>query len=222
MPRFGRNPFPFGLGGGASTFEIEHQALLDAYAPGWDSSTDTINHSECFGFALAVTMIWQVNRRTANQVIPMKRLEELPTWEQILKLSPTRDDPAVTRRRLVAAKLRGLAGNALHDIQDVVRTIAGNNYVGTSAPDAAHAWAYWPGVNPGPPGLEWSSNRASITITLTRTSLSDADFINLLERMTQSLNAMIPAWMQYCIGVDEGGFVCSVGTLSVTLLGGGP
>jgi len=55
---------------------------------------------------------------------------------------------------------------------------------------------------------------------VTHGSLSDADFLNLLERMTQTLNDIEPAWMNYVIGVDEGGFVCGVGTLGVTLLGG--
>ena len=36
---FGRtNPFPFTLGGGESTIDTIHEALLDAYAPGWDVS----------------------------------------------------------------------------------------------------------------------------------------------------------------------------------------
>lgn len=220
MPRFGRNPFPRRFGGGPSTFETEHIALLDALAPGWDAGPDTVNYAELFGYALATTMIWQVNQRTANQAIPSKMLEAIPGWEKTLYLSPTRSDAVRTRRSAIAAKLRGIAGNALSDIQSVCRTLAGANYVGTSAPDAAHAWAYWPGVNPGPPGLEWSSNRASITVGLTRAGLSDSDFLNLLELLTNSLNAMIPIWMSYVLGVDEGGFVCGVGTLGVTLLGG--
>jgi len=220
MPRFGRNPFPFKFGGGPSAFEVEHLALLDALSPGWDASAGTANYAELFGAALAVSMIWQVNRRTTNQAIPSKMLEALPGWEQVLFLSPLKTDTSIARRRAVAAKLRGISGNALHDLQDVSRTLAGANYVGTLVPDAAHAWAYWPGINPGPPGLEWSSNRASISVVVTHGSLSDADFLNLLERMTQTLNDIEPAWMNYVIGVDEGGFVCGVGTLGVTLLGG--
>ena len=42
----------------------------------------------------------------------------------------------VARRAAVAGKLRGLTGNAMVDIRDAVRAIAGQSYVGVQVTDA--------------------------------------------------------------------------------------
>lgn len=220
MPSFGRNPYPKRFGGGPSTLEQEHTALLDRLAPGWSTEEGTESWCELYAHALAVTMLWQVDRRLAYQFIPDAMMENLPVWEEACKLNPLPTDAVQVRRANVAAKLRGLAGNAVTDITATAQSICGTNFVRLDPPPSAALWIYWPARNPGPPGYEWSSNRASISIVLQRGSLTDADFNQMLETLTIALNAMIPAWMQFCIGTDDGGFVCSVGTLGVTLLGG--
>src|SRR5262245_53234357 len=121
---FGRkNPFPFTFGGGESTIDVLHEALLDAYAPGWDVSDDTEKAAEAYMQALAVTFFWVANRRLAHQGQPLKMIEFLTTWEQATGLRPTAKDRPVDRRRRLAAKLRGLISNTLHDIEGACREL---------------------------------------------------------------------------------------------------
>lgn len=222
MPSYGRNPYPRRYGGGKHTLVIEHEALLDAFAPGWDRD-GAENYAECYAHAVALTMIWAVNKRLVNQAIPSKMLEALPDWEEILHVPPLLTDSSVTRRARVAAKLRGFAANTLSDLEAAALLAAGTNYVALSAPDPANVWSYWPGVNPGPPGFEWCTNNASVSVVVTQTGLSDADFVAMLERVAQAIEPPMPAWMNFNIGVDSGaGFVCSLGVLGLTLLAPGP
>lgn len=220
MAAFGWNPYPKEFGGGPSVLEQEHAALLDRLAPGWDASPGTESWCELYAHALAVTMIWQVNRRLAVQFVPQQMLDTLTTWEQATQLRPLATDAVQVRRAAVAAKLRGLAGNAIFDIAATALAAAGVNYVRIDAPPPDQIWMYWPGRNPGPPGSTWASNRASVSVVLTRGTLGDGDFFQMIESLTNTLNALVPAWMQFCIGEDLGGFVCSVGICGITLMGG--
>src|SRR5689334_12791594 len=160
---FGRtNPFPFRFGGGESTLDVLHEALLDAYAPGWDVSDDAEKAAEAYMQALAVTFLWVANRRLGNQGQPLKMIEFLTTWEEATGLRPAARDRPIERRRRLAAKLRGLVNNTLSDIQAACQELLGPAFVAlrTTAPD--DEIVYWPGQNPGPPGFEWSSNRCTL------------------------------------------------------------
>jgi uncharacterized protein YmfQ (DUF2313 family) len=219
VAKFGWNPFPRKFGGGQTVLESEHQNMLDRFAPGWDASYDTINWIECYTHALAISMIWAVNNRLKGQAIPSKMLEALPDWEDVLRLRPLLTDTVQARRRAVAAKLRGLAGNAMNDILAVIEDLAGSAFVELRTPTLDQTWVYWPGMNPGPPGFEWSSNRALMTIVLSRNGISNADYFNVTEQLTLSLNALIPSWMSFTIGEDSGsGFIPGVGVPWITIL----
>ncbi len=220
MPKYGRNCYPRRYGGGASTVELEHQALLDALAPGWDVSPETAIYAECYAHALAITAIWAINGRLRGQMVPARMLETLPTWEQACGLRPAPGDTPPARRRAVAAQLRGLVGNTLGDINDVCAASAGTAFGGLAIVDAAQATVYWPGINPGPPGFEWSSNRAVVGVKLIKLGFTDADFLALVSRINRQLASLCPAWMTFQVGVDKGVCICDVAVCDQTFLGG--
>lgn len=216
MP-FGRNPFARRFGGGTNVLDIEHMAMLDALAPGWDISDDTAIYAETYAHALAVTMIWRINGRLKNALNPLKMMENLPVWEEATGLRPKSTDSAPARRRALAAKMRGFIGNTINDIFDVCSTAAGTNFLGLSFVDPPTT--YFPGINPGPPGYEWSSNRATIGVRLQATGLTETAFGELAQFIHQQLDILLPGWMTFFQGTDEtGSFIAGVGIAGRTLL----
>jgi hypothetical protein len=161
----GTGEFPFTFGGGdpetlnGSILEAEHQALLDELAPGWDGSDDTEFNIEMRAWAGLVTTIWAINRRLKGWLIPDEMLESLPVWEESTGLRPSAATSDVERRQRVAGKLRGIASNAISFIESSAQEILGAAFDGLIVADPANHIVYWPGVNPGPPGFEWSTNR---------------------------------------------------------------
>lgn len=215
---YGRSPYPRRYGGGPNTLIIQHEAMLNALAPGYDVSEDSPVYAEAYAHALAVTWVWRLNGRLRNQLVPSKMLETLTTWEEACRLRPTPTDSVLDRRRRVAAKFRGIVGNTYADIYDAMQALLGAHFLGLIGPDPADETTYWPGVNPGPPGFEWCSNRALMAVRLQRLGTDDVAFSALVERAAEMLDAMIPAWMGYQIGTDEGGFIAGIGIAGITLL----
>lgn len=209
---------PFRLGAGDDTQRQEHRAILDALAEGdFDTSEGSPLWCETYGEATAVAIAWACNRRLANQRIPTRMLEALTTWEEACGLRPTISDSDYDRRARLAAKLRGLCGNALVDIVAAVTAILGNNYHSVVLASPATEITYWPGVNPGPPGYEWSSNRARLGVRMTEDGLSAASFNTKRLAVMFALDAMLPAWMNFCIGTGSG-FTTGLGFVGKTLL----
>jgi hypothetical protein len=217
MPSFSRNPFPRRFGGGKRAFEIEHEALLDTLAPGWDISPESALYAECYAQALAVSMIWIANKRLSNQMIPEKMLEMLTTWEESCRLRPTAKDSMQARRRAVAAKLRGLVGNALSDIYDASAALLGRAFDGLATVGEDVATTYWPGINPGPPGYEWSSNRARIAVRMKKDQLTDPEFFELRAKVVAMLDALAPDWMTFEVGVGSE-FIVNQGIVGQTII----
>jgi len=216
---FGRfGGYPRRYGGGDSTKQIELEAFLDAFAPAWDAAEDTENYAECEAYAVAVAMIWDINRRLTNQAIPAQMLEALPIWEETLKLRPADTDSAAARRGKVAAKLRGIAGNSTGDIVAALTALLGTTFVQLVIVPTANELTYWPGIYPGPPGYEWSSNRALVGVEVQQGVLSDAEFQDKQDAVVELLDLMLPSWMTFCTGVESGGFICDVGICGETFL----
>jgi hypothetical protein len=216
---FGRyGAFPFRFGGGQSFHEIEHLAMLEALAPGYDIDEDQAVYAEVFAHARAVSMVWAINARVKNQALPLRMLENLTTWEEATGMRPGVHDLSVDRRRRVAAKLRGIAGNALADIVDTCTTIMGANFDTIVTVAAADVVVYGPGGVPGPPGFEFSSNRTHIGVRVTQDGLSTAAFTAKVNDLIAALDAMLPVWMTFQVGVGSSGFICDVGICDLTFL----
>lgn len=218
MAAFGRNPFPRRFGGGKRAHQIEHEAMLDALAPAFDVTPDSNVYAETYAHAVAVAFVWALNGRLKNIFVPGKMLETLPIFEEAMRLRPAVRDSLRVRRQRVAAKLRGIIGNTLADLNGVCESVAGQNFVAIVPIPDASLIAYWPGVNPGPPGFEWSSNRATLCVQLQRLTLSDAEYSAMARRLFRTLADTVPCWMRVVIGEGSAGFVCSVGIVGETLL----
>jgi len=213
--------FPLKFGGHDDTQDVEHQALLDALAPGWDVEEDTELWIETRVDALALTMIWIINRRAGNQAIPTRMQEVLADWEAATNLRPASSDTLIARRRALSAKLRGIVANALDDIEDAAATAMGANFVALVQVAEADWISYWPGINPGPPGYEFSSNRAHICIHCNRNGLTDAEFVALRTKLINTLLHLVPVWMRFTIGLGSGvgtTHVCNVGIVGATII----
>jgi len=215
--------FPLKFGGHNDTQDVEHQALLDALAPGWDVEVDTELWIETRVDALALTMMWVINRRAGNQAIPKRMQEALADWETATNLRPLANDTLRARRNALAAKLRGIVANTISDIEAACVAALGDNFVALVQVAEADWVTYWPGINPGPPGYEFSSNRAHICIHCNRDRdrPSDSAFEALRSKLIQTLLHMVPAWMRFTIGFGDGvgtTHVCNVGIVGATII----
>jgi hypothetical protein len=188
---------PWEFGGGESFAESEHLALLEAFAPGWDTSEDTEHWIECFAHGVALGSIWDVNGRLANQGLPLRMLEALTTWEQACSLRPSPKDFDSERRRRVAAKFLGIVSNTFGAIYDACAAVLGSTFVDLLTVAVADVIAFWNGGTPGPPGYEWSSNRVHVQVRVTEAGLTKTEFLDKMSALNNTLDVMIPAWMTF-------------------------
>ncbi len=218
MPTFGRyGRWPRRFGGAASVQEQHQEALLKANEDFLDPADDKQFFQETYAEARVLSIMWSANRRLENQSVPERMLENLPVWEQSLTLRPTLDDTDVARRALVSARLRGLHGNTPGDVEEAVRRIWGENFISITTPDTADQITYWPGINPGPPGFEWSTNRVRICIRVNNVAVTHSQFIANLHATVDLLQGMLAAWESFVIGTGDS-FICNVGIVGQTFL----
>jgi hypothetical protein len=178
---------------------------------GFDVSDGTTRAAEAYAFGNAVAIIWACNERLRGNDVPQRMLETLPTYETILRTRPAPEDTDIARRAAVAAKLRGISGQwTAEDIEGVCRALLGSAYEGLRFVDPLKEFSYWPGMNPGPPGFEWTSNRATIGIAVRQDSRSDAAWGRVLSQLRDLLNTL-PSWEVYEIGTDDDGFTVGDG-----------
>lgn len=203
--------------------DAEHMAILDALAPTWDTAEGTMLWAETRAEAYAVTAGWLLNRRIGNQLIPTRMLDNLVDWEKSCNLHTGVDESPKARRRALAAKMRGYVGNTISDIEDVANKAAGSRFVDLVTVASTDVISYWPGVNPGPPGYEWTSNYAIAAAHLTKGNLDVPAQRKLLDLTREAMLEMCPAWMRCEAAFGDGttngtNFVAGVGVAGVTFL----
>lgn len=207
--------WPHRFGARDKTLDVAHQALLRALAPAFDTSKGTALWAETRAEALAIALVWRCNRRAGNQLVPTRMLEVVRRWEEACGLRPLPSDAAATRRTRIAARLIGVAGNRLNDIAGICEQVMGPCFVAILKPEVVVS--YWPGVNPGPPGFEFTSNRAVICVQLQRTALGDADFEQRHRELVDQLERITPSWMRIVTGEGDE-FVADIGISDVTII----
>lgn len=210
------DPFPRHVGGGDSIRTQILADLLDALDPGWDPSNETASYAEASVVALLVEQIWRVNRRSTNRLQPLRMLDTLHTWEEACKIQPLATDTPHARRKALAARFLSVSGNTLADLTDVVTQLGNDSFLGFET--VSSPYAYLPGANPGPPGFEYASSRATITVRLGASGNPGFDLFDLIRRVREALNRIAPVWMTFQIGRDDGGFVVDRGIVGVTLV----
>lgn len=210
--------YPIPLGGGESTSENIFQALLEEYSAGFSVEAYTEMWCEAYGEAVALAMIYGANGRVSNQMIPARMQENLPVWEKVLSIHVSEGTPLVRRRAAVESKLRTMAKNALIDIEDACRKALGANFVELRRAPDAMVYGYSPGVNPGPEGFPFTSNRAVLGIVVNKLGINEAVYLSKTTTLAAALSGMVPGWQWFFMGVDSTGFVANVGTVDQTIL----
>jgi hypothetical protein len=196
---FGKyGPMPLRFGGGTRAIEAVHRAHQEALEPFLDvTDEDGIAYVETYADASVMAEAWKASQRLRNQLQPAKMLESLPVWEEATRLRVGLDDTEGERRSALAGKFRGLSGNAIGDIRDACALLCGANFVALHTVAPADEIVFWPGVNPGPPGLEWSSNRATVYVELTKAGLDQGSFDSLVSRLLSTLDDLCPSWLSF-------------------------
>lgn len=225
MAGFGKtNPFPRNFGGGTRPCTYEERALARSFAKdGFKVEPGSIKAAEAYAYGNAIANIWAVNERLRGADQPLRMMETLPTYEEILRTRPSADDSDNDRRAAVAAKLRGISGQATSDdIEEVCTALLGNAFEGLRTVATDQEFSYWPGMNPGPPGFEWTSNRCVIGIAVRQDAQSDAAWQRTLANLRDVIGTLLPAWEVFIVGTDDGGFIigegADCGILGVTFL----
>lgn len=209
--------FPLRFGARKKDQDAIHAGMLNYLSTWFDVDSDTELYAETRVDALAVSWIWSCNRRAVNQAKPRSMLESLPEWEEICTLRPAVGDTDVERRARVASKLRGQHGNNMQDLASAAEEELGVYYVTYAIVDPDSEVTYWPGLNPGPPGYEFSSNRATLGIQMSRDDLDDDAFLRRRAHLIKTLDEQRPAWLTFVVGVS-GGFLAGVGVVGQTVL----
>ena len=198
MPGLGRfNKFPLRFGGGKSAHEQIHEALLSSYSKVLDTSPDGVVDSEAYAEAACLAMVWTAGRRAANQLQPMRMLDWLEPYEQILLTRPAPGDTDATRRRAVAGKFKALTSNAEPDILAACSAILGVNIVGVSYLEDPDVTEYQPVINPGPPGFEWYSDALVVRVEVNNIGITQSAYDRKVARVEEMLSSMLPAWMRF-------------------------
>lgn len=218
MAGYGQNPYPRRYGGGQRVLFAEHMALLDRLAPGWDAAEDSANYAELFAYAVAISVTWAINTRVRRCLIPAGMMRStVATWETAMRLRPARNATLTARRAAIAARLRGIAGNTIFDIESTASALLGSRFVALHTIAEADTTTYWPGINPGPPGWEWASNRCTFAIEITEAGVTDAERTALIGRLFAELESIAPAWMTFAVGTGEP-FIAGLAITGLTFL----
>jgi len=201
---------PFPCGAPDLTYEQERDAILAEHEGViGDVSDGTELEIEVRGEAIAVAMIRAISARQANQNFPRRMLDGIPKWEEALGLRPTSEDSTRARALAIESRLRGFAGNALPDIEAMAQSTCGVNFSELRTVATADEVTYWAGVNPGPPGFEYTSNRAHVAVVMTKDGLTEAQFVAKRNQVVDMLDDLRPDWLTYSVGTD--GMIADVG-----------
>lgn len=194
------NPYPRKLGGGKRPIQVVHEGLLEASdRAGLDVSEGSVEWCESLAQSAIIANGYAAAERAHYYLIPRKMTESLPMWERALGIQPPTGSPSYARRREVESRFRALTNNAEPDIRDVCSRSTGRCYVGVSYVPLGQELTYLPGVNPGPPGLEWSSSQCTVFVTLTNDGVTQEEYVRRESALAQLLDDFLPGWMAFSI-----------------------
>lgn len=233
MPYGSGGPYPRQYGGGKRARTYATQGIAQEFRRyKLDVSPGTVKGAEAYAYGNAIGGIWAINGRLANAEIPLRMMETLTTWEEILRLRPTVDESDNARRQAVAAKFRALSGQmTFGDIEDICRAVMGNSFVQLVKAERPDYMTYMPGGGgpalaaldpaewgqfaPGLPGFENATNRCLLAIVVQQGILDDATYAKLKAALQRLMQTALPAYMGFAIGQGTAGFIVGIGVLGV-------
>lgn len=180
----------------------EYTAMLGS---GFSSAQSGIVHAKKLTLARFEAGKTRACERARNNSVPSTADDCLAQWVECLAV-PTRDsDQRWQIRQRCAAKFKGALGATQANIDTACAELLGSQFVTTihqTGTDLAHppALTYWPGINPGAPSMDlgggtWSSERAHITIVMTKPAPSQvSEFLYTANvALFQQLDRLLPA-----------------------------
>lgn len=196
MARFGcYNPFAATFGGDIRPVETVHRSLNEFVGRVLNVTQDSVKDHENYALAIWVGNGWEANARLAGQGRPNEMYESLPIFEELFVAKPGPKDNDVSRRAVIAGKLRGFSGNDVNAIRDTCANVMGRNFVEISKVPPESEVVYIPGILPGPPGLETHSNTADLFVQVTKDGIDQEAFDAKVEQLYAILGSNIPSWM---------------------------
>jgi len=234
---FGRaGAFPFQFGGGDSDSSLVTRALEQEFNRYRLDTTDgSVKGAEAYAYGEAIANTWSVNRRLTGAEIPLRMMETLTVYEEILRLRPASDDSDNARRQAVAAKFRALSGQmTTGDIEDICRAAMGSSFVQLTKANPADYMTYMPGGGgpalaalnaaewghfaPGPPGFEHATNRCELAIVVKQGILDNGTYAKLKASLQRLMQSALPAYITFRIGEGTAGFICNAGICGITFV----
>lgn len=200
-----------------------YQGLRTTFGPGWNTSLDTPLGIELWGDAEIIGYMWLANENLRGEALPLKMTDSLADWEWVFNIIPASTATVAERQAEVAVRFKLAAGNRLADITAICTDVLGAAALnGVMTPTDARSWFYMPGVIPGPPGQEYASNRASITVHVDVTTHGATETNTRITKLEGLLSKLLPIWMRFRVGLGPadatGGVVSDVGTSELTIL----
>jgi hypothetical protein len=203
---FGRtNPYPRRYGGGQRAVTIAHGALLDAYADVFDSDDNAQSTIDALIEAKAAGIVWACNKRLENEAYPLTMQSNLPDWEDATRLRPALADTDVERRERLAAKLRGLSDNKPSTVDATIAQLLGDAYEGPPQAMGGHygpAISYFPGQEPGPPGLEYASTKGIVVVLYDYAAYSPAEIERRKAAVIAYLDLALPGYETWTVNAS--------------------
>lgn len=214
----GFNPGPRRFGGAASTdLEAVHLAIASANGTAIATDRGTISWLENHATARVVHGIYRTAERLGSVNDPARMTDTLPRWEKILRLSPGSQSLPERRARVAAALSLLSAGTAFQVLDDYLRDLLGEMYLGLEFPDPLTATTRVPGGGSVPGGgptfvdgndadpniSPYSSSLAHVAILLQKPiEMSDPVFYERAGSIRNVIDNLIGAWMTYSVVRD--------------------
>lgn len=237
MSGYGRpNPYPRRYGGGLRARTYATRAITQEFNRyRLNTAEGSVKAGEAYAYGNAVGAVWSVNKRLTGAEIPLRMMETLTVYEEILRLRPASDDSDTERRQAVAAKFRALSGQmTIGDIEDICRAVMGASFVQLTKAAPANYMTYMPGGGgaalaalpaatwgqfaPGLPGYEHSTNRCILAVVVQQGILDNGTYAKLKASLQRLLQSSLPAYMTFAIGEGTAGFICNLGICGVTFV----
>jgi len=237
MAGYGRtNPYPRRYGGGLRARTYATRAITQEFNRyRLKTEEGSVKAAEAYAYGNAVGGIWSINKRLTGAEVPLRMMETLTLYEEILRLRPASDDSDTERRQAVAAKFRALSGQmSCGDIEDICRAVMGASFVQLTKADPADYMTYMPGGGgaalaalnptewgqfaPGPPGYEHATNRCELAVVVKQGILDNSTYAKLRASLQRLLQSALPAYITFRIGEGTAGFICNAGICGITLV----
>lgn len=189
---------PIRLGGGETDVESIYRSLNESKGSAYDTSDASNVTAETMAEARAIAAVYRSNARMSYQWDAKRMYDFIPRWEKIFNIHPGPTASVPSRRAALGVKFLALVGHA--SLSDTVQAIIGDCFVSIVYTSLDEAYMRWPGN--GYPN-DFLSNTAHILIKVQfSANQTQAEFWDLMARMSQQLRDQLPVWTTFDWGMD--------------------